>query len=120
MALSDTLRNAYLAAQSAADDAKTEFTYTHVMVGVYDPATDTHSTVTSDVALELFMYGLDETELDWFPADWEVQKTIVHATDLAALPDTSDYVTIDGVIWRINRVKTLPGNEIFILYLVKS
>lgn len=121
MALSDTLRAAFLAAQNAADDTKTSFTYRRVATGAYDPATDTYTITNTDTALSLFMYGLDETEVDWFPADWEVQKTIIHIDDIGGTaPDTTDYVIIGGVNWRINRVKTLPGNEIFILYLVKS
>lgn len=120
MALSDTLRNAYLAAQNAADDTKTAFTYRKVTLGAYDAATDTQAVTNTDTSLNLFMYGLDETELDWFPTDWEVQKVIVHLDDLTDTPADIDYIIIGGVNWKINRIKHLPGNEVFILYLVKS
>lgn len=121
MALSDTIRQAFVAAQSAAGDTKVTFTLRQITPGTYNPATDDYGTTNPvDTVLTLFMYGLDEQEVDWFPADWEMRKVMVHLDDIPSAPDTTDYVLVDGVEWRINRVKPLPGEELFILYLVKS
>ena len=122
MSLTDVFKNAYLTARAAADDAVIPaLTYKQVTGLAYDPSTDQNVETTNDVALtNIFGYGLDEQEVDWFPADWEMQKIIIGADELGITPKDEDYVEIAGVTWRVKRVKRLPGDPIFILFLMKS
>lgn len=122
MGLLDTVKSAYVAAIGAADDTVHTVTYRVVIPGVYDPATDNNNETFNDYVVEkAFFYGLNDMEMDWFPADWNVQKWLVHQDDIGGVtPKSEDRVIKDLETWQIQRIKVLPGETVFILYLTRS
>jgi hypothetical protein len=120
MSLVATLRAAMVAGLAAADDTVTSISYTHVTLGVYNPATDSRTDTEDTVTFNTFVYNLKDSELDWFPADSHMQKILINRDDLNANPTTEDYVTIGGVVWEIASIKTFPGNVGYILFIRKT
>lgn len=121
MALSDTFKNAVNAALAAAGDTVSTITYRRTTIGVYDPDTDTVGVTNSDTTItDAFVYRLDDRELDYFPADIEMQKVIIHADRLSFTPESSDYVIINSVEWEVKRIKEYPGAPMYMLYIQKS
>lgn len=94
-----------------ADDVPADVTYMAVVPGVYSPATGTTGDVETAHVTRAFVYRLDESELDWFPADWIMQKAIIATLDMPLVtPKDHDYFLIDGERWEIQRIKRDPAN----------
>ena len=103
---------------TALGDVPITLTYTFVVPGVYDPATDaitsTNTVVTNVPAVPT---KLKSNEVDWFPADVNTQRLLIAAVDLPSAPTTSDYVTIDDVVWSVRRITQVPGNSLYIIFV---
>src|SRR5688572_21476547 len=82
-----------------AGDLVDDVTLVRVTLGTYDADTDSNVASTENVATRGFLSGLNEHELDWFPAEWHVQKLIVAYLDLMLTVKGSDYFMISGERW---------------------
>jgi hypothetical protein len=98
-------------------DLPTEVTYTRVVPGAYDPDTDTTANVTQTYTLNVVQVGLTEQEQDWWKTNLVTQKLLIAARDLPVVPEENDRVVISGVTWSVKRVKRVPGDSLFIVYI---
>lgn len=103
-------------------DLRTTITLRRVTPGVYNPTTDTTSDVTSDTVVEnVILTSLSKAEYGWFPADRNTQKILLPSLAVAGItPDEADKVLINGETWEIVRIKTPPGDSLYILYVERS
>lgn len=99
-------------------DLKQTVSYTRVVPGIYDPATDTTSDTVTTTEIEVIPVALTDKELEWFPSvESATQKLLIKAEDLTAVPTLSDYVTIDGVKWEVKRTKQVPGGALYTVFI---
>lgn len=99
-------------------DLAARVTYVRVVPGAYNPTTDTAAdTETSYTNIPVVLTNLDQTESDWFLPDKIMQKMVVAALDLPVSPLVTDYVLIDGVKWEVKRIRTVPGNSLWLVYI---
>ena len=117
MGLKATIANAVAAARAAAGDIPILVTYVSVTTGTYDPATNTRTETLVSKDIKVFNVALTQTEVDYFPADRDTQKLIIVGTDISFIPKVTDRVTIDTVRWEVKRVKRVPGDGIFIVFI---
>jgi uncharacterized cysteine cluster protein YcgN (CxxCxxCC family) len=101
-------------------DVRLTVTYTRVTSGAYDPATDSIINVTENVVVENCVGVRPNTrEVEWFPADATTLKLLIAGTALPFAPTTEDYVTINGARWEVRRVSSVPGNSLWMVYIVE-
>ena len=118
MGLKDTIKNAAKAAIQATGDLSIAVTYTRVVPGAYDSATDsTTNTTTTYNNVPVVNVRLSEREVEWFPADVVTQKLLIAAADLAIVPSVNDIVTIDGAVWQVQKVGRVPGDSLWIVFI---
>lgn len=117
MGLKDTIANAVVAARAAAGDIPVPVDYVSVATGAYDPATNARVETLTTVTINVFNVGLTQSEVEYFPADRDAQKLIVVGTDLTFIPKVTDRVLIGGVRWEVKRVKRVPGDSIYIVFI---
>lgn len=103
-----------------ADDVRATMTYTRVVLGVYDPVTDTRTNTTTNYTLTTALVGLSNMEVDYWPADIVTQKIIIASADLPITPQVTDYVTINAIRWEVKRVKSAPGGSLFVVYIQEA
>jgi hypothetical protein len=118
MGLKATISKAIKGGFKSLGDIPTLFTYTSVAPGVYDPVLDeTDDVETVYTNVQGLLTSLSEEEVTWFPADRVTQKVILPMEGLTFDPKGDDYLTIDGVVWQIRRVKDVPGKSVAILFI---
>jgi hypothetical protein len=118
MALSAKIKTLVQQAIRKVDDLAPTITYVQQVVGAYDPVTDTRAfTTTTYSNVPAVLVGLSEEDVEWWPADMIGQKALIAYNDLPIDPDDSDHVLIGSVRWTIYRIKKVPGNSLFIIYL---
>lgn len=117
MALKGKVKSLAAKAMGIIGDLKETVTYSRVTLGAYDAVTDTRATTTNDTVLGAVITNLSDMEVDYFPSDIVTMKVIIAAIDLPLVPEVTDYVTISGVRWEVKRVKRVPGDSIFIVYV---
>lgn len=101
-------------------DLRTTVTFQRLTPGSYDPATG--AVAVSEVEYIInnaILTSISSAEMGWFPADRNTQKLLVAGSDLPVEPTTTDTVEIDGVKWEITRVKQVPGDAIYVLYIME-
>ena len=99
-------------------DVHTAFTYVRSVPGSYDPATDTVTVAnTSYAGLNGIETRIIEDDADYIVQNVKMKKLIVPYNSLLFVPTDDDYVTIDGVRWNIHKIKTVPGNAIYIFFI---
>ena len=118
MALSAKVKGLVKKAIQSLDDLASTVTYVQVVPGVYNPATDVvASTTTTHTLVPAVLAKLDETDLDWWPANMIGQKVLIAYNDLPIVPTDDDYMTIDGNNWNVYRIKGVPGGSLHIFYV---
>lgn len=119
MALASKIAGLVEKAIEKLDDLRTYVTYVKVVPGAYDPATDTNSnTTTTYTNVPVVLLKLSSEDLDWWPGDMIGQKMLLASNDLpSVIPDDSDHVVISSVTWNIHKVKRVPGDSLFIVYI---
>lgn len=120
MSLKSTFKRAMRTAIKAADDTAVEITYKRITLGAYDPSTDQQTRTESTVTWTTFLYGLSDSEVDWFPADVHMQKAIMEHDILGFKPLEEDVVQVDGEDWEIMRVKSFPAQIGYIVFLRRT
>ena len=120
MGLTATLRAAMVTAIAGAGDTAQQVTYNGVALGAYDVATDTIPVTLTTKTFTTFVYGLSDTEVDWFQGDLNMQKMIVNHDDLGFSPKAEDYVLIGGVRWEVAKFKAFPNNVGYVVFLRKT
>lgn len=120
MALNARVKAAVKQAIALADDVRTTMTYTRVVLGTYDPATDARANTTTNYTLVTALVGLSDMEVDYWPADIVTQKVLIASDDLPIVPQVHDYITINGIRWEIKRIKTAPGGSLFVVYIQEA
>jgi hypothetical protein len=98
-------------------DLPTEITYTRVQPGVYDPDTDTTADTTASYVIKAPLVGLTEAEQDWWPADLITQKVLIAGRDLPIVPQADDRIIISGVTWSVRKVRQVPGQSLYIVFI---
>lgn len=99
-------------------DLAARVTYVKVVPGVYNSATDTtNDTLTTYTNVPVVLTNLTEAESEYFLPDKITQKMVLAALDLPVEPARPDYVLINSVRWEVNRVKTVPGKSLWIVFI---
>ena len=118
MGLKDTIKNAAKAAVQATGDLALTVTYTRIVPGTYDSATDsTTDTTTTYNNVPVVNVRLTEREVEWFSADVVTQKLLIAALDIPITPSVNDTVTIDGSVWQVQKVGRVPGDSLWIVFI---
>ena len=117
MALKETISKAVKAAFKATGDLPVCCVYTRVVPGVYDTGTNLMATAEFPITLDIPFVGLTEAEVDYFPANRNTQKGLIAGADISFVPSTLDYITIDTVRWEVKRVRRVPGDSLFIVFI---
>ncbi len=116
--LATRIKNAVKSALVATDDLSKSVAYVRVTPGGYNPETNALTTVETTTPIEYCVtVNLSEAEVDYFPANRNTQKLLIAAVDLAFIPAVNDYVLIDTVKWEVKRVKRVPGDSLFIIFV---
>lgn len=101
-----------------AGDLATKIKYVSVTPGNYVPADDEVASVEVTYNnVPVIVVGLNEEESAWFIPDAITQKLIIAALDLPVKPDRPDYVEINGVRWEVKKVKGVPGELVWRVYI---
>jgi hypothetical protein len=98
-------------------DLASVVTYVSVVVGAYDPVNNTTNDTETQYTLRAVVTGLNEEESAWFLPDAITQKLIIAALDLPVKPERADYVLIDGTRWEVKKIKGVPGNSLWRIYV---
>jgi hypothetical protein len=99
-------------------DLAARVTYVKVVPGVYNPTTDaTADTLTTYTNVPVVLTNPTKAESEYFLPDKITQKVILAALDLPVVPGSPDYFLIDGVRWEINRIKSVPGNSLWVIFI---
>lgn len=119
MGLVDTFRSAAQKILDFADDVPQTITYNAVVPGVYTPATGVTADLVTAYAIRGLVFSLKEHELDWFQADWHMQKVIIVRKDmpLGLAPKSHDYFVIGGARWEIQRIDRVPTDAFVKFYI---
>ena len=119
MALASKIKTLVEQAIEKLDDLRSYVTYVRVVPGAYNPATDAlTNTTTSYTNTPCVLLKLTTEDLDWWPGDLKGQKMLLASNDLVGvIPDDTDHVIIDSLQWNIYKVKRVPGDSLFIIYL---
>ncbi len=119
MGLSSKINGLVQKAISKLDDLRSYVTYVQVVPGTYDPATDARTNTTTSYAnTTCVLLKLSNEDLDWWPGDMKGQKMLLAAADLpGVIPDDTDHVLVGSVQWNIHKVKRVPGDSLFVVYL---
>lgn len=100
-----------------AGDLAAPITYVHVTPGTFDPTLGVTIDAETQYQVKAVLSNLNEEESAWFIPDIITQKLIVAALDLPVRPDRSDYVWISGVRWEVKKVKGVPGDSVWRIYV---
>lgn len=118
MGLEDTLKAAVGSAFKAVGDLKTAATYVAVTLDAYDPLTNIRATTEVVYTVNLIEVQIKESEVDWTPQDIETKKLLVSYSDLPIVsPNPIDYVTINSVKWEVIKVKRVPGDSVWQIFV---
>lgn len=99
-------------------DLAARITYVRVVPGSYNATTDqTADTTTTYENVRVVLTNLTEAESEYFLPDKITQKMLIASLDLPVEPARPDYVLIDNVRWEINRVKSVPGKSLWIVFI---
>ena len=119
MGLRDTVATAVSKAMQTVGDLKETITYTRVVPGVYDPITDTTSDTVTNYTVSVVLVQTTEWEQEWLQADRITQKILIAANDLAVVPNIDDRVTIAGQIWQVIKIKRIPGDGLWQVFVTE-
>ncbi len=93
-------------------------TYHSVVVTGNDVVTD--AIIDTDVPygpIKVLNVKLTDLEVDYFPAGLITQKLLIKPRDLPVVPSESDWVDINGARWEVRRVKRVPGDAVWQVYV---
>lgn len=112
MALRDTVAQGALTAFRAIGDLVETATYTQVVPGTYDPATDDLTVVETSFTIDGVLVREKSREDD---NNTEIIRTqfIVPRLNMQVTPALEDYLTILGTKYEINDIKEVPGKAIY-------
>lgn len=99
---------------------RTTLTYNRLTSGAYDPAAGAValSTVSTTIT-NAIVVGTTAAEQEWFPAERRTQKVLIPSLNLPIPPTTSDTITIDSVAWEIIKTKEVPGDSLWIIFIME-
>lgn len=117
MGLQNTFQKLAQSILDRAGDLVIPVTLVRVTLGTYDVDSDTNVASTESVVTRGFLSGLNEHELDWFNAEWHIQKLTIAYLDLMLTVKGKDYFMIEGERWEVQRVKRLPRSTATIFYI---
>lgn len=118
MGLSAKVKKLVQQAIKKVDDLASRVTYVSVSVGSYTVATDAVAkTETTYANVPCVQTKLVEDDLEWFPANMKGQKLLIAYNDLPIVVTDDDYVLIGGVKWEIVKIREVPGNSLWILFV---
>lgn len=101
-------------------DLRTTVTFQRLTPGAYDPATGAVAITEVEYTItNAILTSVSSAEMGWFPADRNTQKLLIAGEDLPVEPTTTDNVVIGGVTWEITRVKQVPGDALYVLYIME-
>jgi len=101
-------------------DLRTTVTFQRLTPGAYDPSTGAVAITEVEYTItNAILTSVSSAEMGWFPADRNTQKLLVAGANLPVEPTTTDNVVIDGATWEITRVKQVPGDALYILYIME-
>lgn len=117
MALASLLKNLASSAIKAAGDTVVSVTYTTYVTGTYDPATDTIASTETVHTFDAVPTFIADNEYDYAKVNDIHLKIIVAANDITFVPAGEDHCVIRGAKYEVKRIKGVPGDAIYILYL---
>jgi hypothetical protein len=108
-------------------DLPTEIAYVRVTPGTYDPDSDTQADVSAVYVLSAPLVGLTEAEQDWWKTNLITQKVLIAGRDLPLIPEENDRIVIGGTVvggvvtggvtWSVKKVKRVPGDSVYVVYI---
>ena len=119
MGLKETIAKSVQGAIKTMGNLRSFVSYVQSTPGAYSPSTDTLA-VTSKTYTNVpcLLVKLSTEDLDWWPGDMKGQKMLLAANDLpGVIPDDTDYVIIDSVVWNIFKIRRVPGDSLFVIFL---
>lgn len=86
---------------------------------VYNAAADTYTATMTDFAnVRMVRAALTDEEREASPATVSDMKVLIPAADLPAIrPGETDTLDLDGVGYNVIKVKTVPGDSLWILFV---
>jgi hypothetical protein len=99
-------------------DASITITYVRVTPGAHSAVTDTVTTTeVTQTGLKVIETRIIEDDADYLVANIRMKKLIVPYNSILFEPKPEDYVTINSVRWNIHKIKTIPTNAIYTLFV---
>lgn len=118
MGLKATIATAVATAFQAVGDVKRDVTFVQVVLGAYDPESDTYDETKVETTFEAIAVKPTSVEIEWYPqANRGALKLLVKAADVPSKPTLEDYFLIDTVQWEVVRVNATPDGSLFIVFL---
>jgi hypothetical protein len=124
MGLKGTIQSLVTTAFDIVGDLKTQVDVQYILgVGTYDHVTDTETQATaSSSSIQVIFTNFDFNEIDSSVIVETDMKVLVDASKLGGnVPKVTDVIleTSRNITWNILRVKSVPGNSLYIIHVRK-
>lgn len=114
------IRDNVARAITALGDLNTALILTSVVPGVYDPVTGLTADVTSVIPFSAPVVRPDQADQADFPGVKNVEVILAPYNSMQGhVPDTTDFITAAGVRWEILRVRRIPSDAIYKIWVVQ-
>lgn len=108
-------------AMDVVDDIKVTVTYTRVSsVDSYDANSDTVATTNTPIIFQALLSTKSDNEYDYAKMPDDHLKLVVAAQDMPVFPTKNDKCVINSVTYEVKRIKYVPGDPLFIIYIQKT
>ena len=101
-------------------DLRTTVTYHSVVIGDYNPSTDSTTTTVTDTELKVQLVREKHSENDFLIPDKSSQRILVCGLDLidaGIVPNEDDYFTINGEVWEAADFKPSPADALYTFFV---
>lgn len=118
MSLDVTLNKLVQKAMKKVESLGEKVTYTSVVTGAYNPATDSHTTNTIILTnVTAIFEKLLQNEIDSEIRNLVDIKILIAALDIPGIvPVVEDSITSGAKTFKVKKVDSVPGNSLWILY----
>lgn len=117
MGLRQIVMNAAVKAIKATGDIAVSVTIVHTTPGNYDSNTGRTADTVEQKTIQVPLLRLLENELGWFPVPDRTRRVVVPSLLIPFVPDNNDQVLIGGERWEVKKIRGVPGDAVYILYL---
>jgi hypothetical protein len=121
MGLRDLAKNlAEAAINKIAGDIAVDVTFRHVVIGTYNPVTDTYDRTETEFTVKGVLTRAKRDEDDFTPVVDDTMKLLIPQKSFTVPPDDSDEVLISGHKYEIVQLKTDPAEALWVFSIRRS